>query len=295
MNRAVFLGVFFIGCCAGIFCAAQPSFAIHAHRGGRGLMPENTIAAMRDAIDRGVPVLEMDLQMTRDHQIIVAHDPTLNSNYTTTPSGDSLSRQVAKSILLYQLDYKTLLGYDVGVKFNPEFPRQQKMRATIPLLSALLDSTESYARKKGRNIRYNIEIKSSEKADGRYYPDLDTYVNLAMSVIESKKMADRVIIQSFDRRALQLLHRQYPNYALSYLISKKESLSPQEQIRKLGFQPAIYSPNVVSVTSEIVRYCHEKGMRIVPGVANELHEIKRLKDMGVDGLITDYSDAVSAL
>ncbi len=94
-------------------------------------------------------------------------------------------------------------------------------------MSVLLDSTEAYARAKGRTIRYNIEIKSKPAGDGVYYPDVASFVNLAMQVIDSKNMADRVVIQSFDTRALQLLHQRYARYALSYLVDGKEKRAPE--------------------------------------------------------------------
>ncbi len=291
MKNSIFFCCFLLA----LHSAAQRPFDLHAHRGGKGLMPENTIPAMLDAIDRGIPVLEMDLQITRDRKVVVAHDPAFNSSYTTTPEGDTLTPQAARKILLYNLSYDSIQKYDVGLKFNHQFPRQKKMKATVALLSDLLDQTEAYAKQRGQSIRYNIEIKSSVKGDGIHYPDLQTYIDLAMAEIEKKGITDRVIIQSFDVRALRILHQKYPRYALSYLVSGKETRSPADLVKALGFTPDIYSPGIFLVTKEMIRYCHQHKMKIIPGVENNLEKVKQLRAMGADGVITDYSDFQSLL
>jgi len=291
----IYKGILILSCLFTATCFGQIKFETQAHRGGRGLMPENTIPAMLDAIDRGVTTLEMDLQLSKDGQVIVSHDPTFNANFATTPQGDTLTSAAAKKIVLYQLSYDSIAKYDVGLKFNPEFPRQKKIAAIKPLLSVLLDSTEAYAKAKGRAVHYNIEIKSRLAGDGIYYPDLAGFVDAAMKVIRQKSMVDKVVIQSFDARALQLLHRKYPEYALSYLIDAKEKRSPSQLIDALGFKPAILSPNSAIVTPEMINDCHQQKLKVIPWTVNDLEEIRRLKKMGADGIITDYPDLFSRL
>lgn len=274
---------------------AQQPFDAQAHRGGRGLMPENTIPAMLDAIDRGITTLEMDLQLSKDRQVIVSHDAAFNSNFATTPQGDTLTKEAARKIVLYQLNYDSIRKYDVGMKFNPEFPRQQKIPVSKPLLSDLLDKTEAYAKQKQRPVYYNIEIKSGPAADGKYYPDLETFIDLAMTVINKKGMTSRVMIQAFDTRALEILHRKYPQYALSYLIGEKEKRPLDELLKNLGFTPPILSPQSSMVTADLVKQCHQQKMKIIPWTVNNLPELQRLKDWGVDGVISDYSDLFSQL
>ena len=108
-------------------------------------------------------------------------------------------------------------------------------------------------------------------------------------------MADKVVIQSFDTRALQLLHSKYPQYALSYLIDAKEKRSPNQLIDALGFKPAILSPNSALVTPEMINNCHQQKLKVIPWTVNDLEEIRKLKKMGVDGIITDYPDLFSRL
>ena len=69
----------------------------------------------------------------------------------------------------------------------------------------------------------------------------------------------------------------------------------QEIINQLGFVPTIYSPNYSLVTDSLIQECHQKNIRIIPWTVNDLNEIKRLKAMGVDGLISDYPNLYKEL
>src|SRR5690606_21774209 len=80
-----------------------PAFDTEGHRGARGLMPENTIAAMIHAIDLGVTTIELDCQVTKDHQVIVSHDNSLNPAHTLKPDGSDLEPRSEKTYTLYQM------------------------------------------------------------------------------------------------------------------------------------------------------------------------------------------------
>jgi glycerophosphoryl diester phosphodiesterase len=91
------------------------TFDFEAHRGGRGLMPENTIAAMRNAISmKEVQTLEMDVHITKDGQVVVSHDPYFNALITTTPEGKYLQHRSTENLILYQMNYADIKKYDVG-------------------------------------------------------------------------------------------------------------------------------------------------------------------------------------
>ncbi len=266
-----------------------PTFDFEAHRGGRGLMPENTIAAMKNAIDLGVTTLEMDVVISKDRKVVVSHDPFFSDVITTTPEGKHLSKQEAPEQLIYQMTYDSIRKYDVGIKPHPDFPRQKKIAAYKPLLSQLIDATEEYTKSKGRTIKYNIEIKSNEKFDGIRHPEPKAFTQLLMQVIKDKNIRDRITIQSFDVRPLQYLHTTYPAVTLSYLV-EKDSGTFQQQLDKLGFIPNIYSPQYAMLTKEIVLQCHAKKMKVVPWTVNTVEEMNALIEMGVDGIISDYPD-----
>jgi glycerophosphoryl diester phosphodiesterase len=270
------------------------NFNKQAHRGGRGLMPENTIASEKNAINYDC-TLEMDLEMSKDKKIVVSHDAYFNSDFSLTPEGDTMTKQDGRSRLIYNMDYDSVAKYDVGMKPHPGFPRQQKMHAIKPLLSVLIDSVEAYAKEKNHVNHYNIEIKSNPKNDGKAYSTLEEYIDSAMKIIVDKGIAPRTMMQSFDVRALQLIHQKYPKIKTSYLVEASDKKDAEGYISELGFTPDIFSPEFSLVTEDLVNEFHKKNILVIPWTPDTLEDIQHLKDMGVDGAITDYPDLYSQL
>ncbi len=268
-----------------------PAFDKEGHRGSRGLMPENTIPAMQKAIDLGVTTLEMDASISKDKKVIVSHDPYFNPDITTTPDGKFLTKEEATKLLLYGMNYDEIKKYDVGLKPHPGFPRQQKLAVHKPLLSDLIKASEAYAKEKGKGpMWYNIETKSKEGGDGIKHPAPEEFVDLLVAVIQAEGIASRTIIQSFDFRTLQVVHKKYPSFKTSMLIEGNDRRSLDEQLKDLGFVPFVYSPHYSLVTTQLIKACHEKGMKVVPWTVNKKDEIANLKALGVDGIISDYPD-----
>jgi glycerophosphoryl diester phosphodiesterase len=272
----------------------QFPFDFEAHRGGRGLMPENTIPAMKNAVDLNVTTLEMDVIISKDNKVVVSHDPFFSEAITTTPDGKHLTKKEAEEHLLYNMTYDSIKKYDVGVKPHPGFPQQRKIATYKPLLFELIDSIEAYAKNKATSMRYNIEIKSQESTDGTRHPDPKTFSDMLIAILDSKKVVDRTIVQSFDIRPLQYIHKARPSIKLSYLV-ENTSTSLQEQLDKLGFIPNAYSPNYPMLTRDVVKQCHEKGMVVIPWTVNTIKEMNALIAMGVDGIISDYPNLFAQL
>ncbi|MHA4809950.1 glycerophosphodiester phosphodiesterase family protein [Flavitalea flava] len=269
-------------------------FDREGHRGCRGLMPENTIPAMLHAIDLNVTTLEMDVHITRDSQVVLSHDPWFNSEITTKPDGRYIDSAEPKFIL-YDMTYDRIRKFDVGRKPYPKFPRQEKLPVAKPLLSDLIDSVEAYCQKQNKSVFYNIEVKSDPRGDSLYHPKPDRFVDLLMQVLNRKQIARQVIVQSFDMRSLQYLHAHYPDQKTSLLIDEGNARSFDEQIAALGFTPTVYSPHYSLVTDVLLKACHQKEVLVVPWTVNELPAMKKLKDLGVDGLISDYPDLYAGL
>lgn len=265
---------------------AQPTLDRQGHRGTRGLMPENTIPAMKKALDLGVRTLELDVVISKDNQVLVSHDTYMSADIATKPDGTPVTAAEQKSINLYQLTYEQIRTYDVGSKPHPQFPQQQKFRAYKPLLAELIDSVEAYAKAKKLPLpKYNIEIKSAPATDDTYHPAPEAFVRLVLPICQ-QKLGTRFNIQSFDARPLQLIHKQAPAVTLAYLTVNPKSV--RENIETLGFTPAIYSPYYKTVTDETVKQCHVQHMQIIPWTVNTKEEIDQLVKLGVDGIITDY-------
>jgi glycerophosphoryl diester phosphodiesterase len=260
-----------------------------AHRGGRGLMPENTIAAMLAVMDnKKVSTLEMDLAITKDKQVVVSHDPILNPLITTKPDGTYIKANELNKNIIYQMDYVTLEKYDVGLKIHPGFTGQKKLAASIPTLSSLIDSVETKSKTIGRKMNYNIEIKSVDGKDIIEHPAPDEFVELVVNILQNKNILNRTSIQSFDLRPLRVLHEKYPSIKTSYLVFGAESANAEKQIALLGFKPTIYSPEYKYVNKAMVDYCHQKNIQVIPWTVNTKEEINALIELKVDGIITDY-------
>jgi glycerophosphoryl diester phosphodiesterase len=272
------------------------SFDKEGHRGCRGLMPENTIPAMIKALDLGVNTLEMDAVISGDKKVVVSHDPYFNHEITTKPDGSYVTEQEERSLNIYRMSYEEIKRYDVGLKPHPRFPNQQKMKAVKPLLEELIDSAEAYSREHHLPpVLYNIETKSKPATDNEYHPAPEEFVELLMNVILSRKIESRVVIQSFDPRTLQVIHRKYPFMKTSLLIEDYDKRSLQEQLNELGFTPDIYSPEYSHISDQLIKDCHSLHMKVLPWTVNDKATIQKLKSMGVDGVITDYPNLFGEL
>jgi glycerophosphoryl diester phosphodiesterase len=270
-------------------------FDKQGHRGCRGLMPENTIPAMLHAMALGVTTLEMDVVITADSQVVLSHDPFFNHEISTLnagkPNQQGFSAADEKKYRIYGMTYSEVSAIDVGLKPHPRFPRQQKLAAVKPLLTAVFDSVLAFAERTHRPIPFfNIETKCTPEGDGKLHPAPKEFVELLVTVIRAKKMEDRVTIQSFDFRTLQYLHVTYPAIHTAMLIEGDDKRPFQEQLADLKFTPTIYSPAFERVTPELIRNCHEQGIKIIPWTVNQKEKILELKAAGVDGIITDYPD-----
>lgn len=282
-----------------ILCCLQASaqkqkFDIQGKAGARGIMPENTIEGMLKALDLGVNTLEMDAVISRDKQVVLSQEPYFNNEISLMPNGKPISFKDQKKYNIYKMDYAEVKKFDVGSKVHARFPGQMKFKAYKPLLSTMMDAVEAYVKQhKLAKPIYSIETKMIKNGDNDFQPEPAEFVELIMDVVNGKKMAKRVIIQSFDMRTLQYLHEKYPKVKTSLLIDEKEPF--EGYIEKLGFKPTIYSPYSVLVGKGLVDRCHAMGIKIIPWTVNTVKEIKYFQSLGVDGIITDFPNIMSQL
>ncbi|MGG9960594.1 glycerophosphodiester phosphodiesterase family protein [Ferruginibacter sp. SUN106] len=265
------------------------AFDKEGHRGCRGLMPENTIPAMLNAIGLGVTTLEMDICFSKDKKAFLSHEPFFNHEITTTPDGSFITEKEEKNYNMYNMDYSSIIKYDVGMKPHPRFPQQQKMKAIKPLLADVFEAVKKDMVTRRRPFPYfNIETKTTPATDNIFHPAPAEFVELLMKVIKENGMEDLVIIQSFDFRTLQYLHLHYATIKTAMLIEDFDKRSFEEQLTALGFTPTIYSPAYVLATEAVIKKCHDQNIKIIPWTVNDKKEIDRLKALGVDGVISDY-------
>ncbi|MDN3693243.1 glycerophosphodiester phosphodiesterase family protein [Chryseobacterium tructae] len=289
------------------------SFDNQAHRGGKSLYPENTIPAMKNALKMNVTTLEMDLAITKDKKVILSHDSFLSPELVTKPDGTSIPKDSGFYYKMYEMPYAQIKTFDVGLKKLDNYPDQKKMKVHKPLFSDIIDACESYSRELKRPLPYyNIETKTRPFSDNIFHPEPKEFVDLMMKIIVKKGIQDRVIIQSFDPRTLEIIHKEYPKIMTALLVEKVDDKKlaqqqyyfkniPVEKFRAypnhlngvagdmkfLSFTPTIYSPDHRLVTAELVQECHSLGMKVIPWTVNTKERLQELKSMGIDGVISD--------
>ena len=303
MKKLLFLSFVLMGCDAIQIVTTTPGtpappdppvatalpFNIQGHRGARGLMPDNTIPSFMKGLDAGATTLEMDAAITKDEQVIISHDPFFVHNVANRPEGKKIKQEEEKNLNMYRMNYNEIKSYELGTQGDPSFPYQQKVKTYVPLLAEVIDSAEAHAKATKRPLPYyNIEIKSHRPFDNIFYPEVGKYVDLVIAVILKKHVEKRVIIQSFDVRALKYVHQKYPGLTLELNLDNLGSRTLADTLNSIGFVPNLYSTNYRIVTDQLIKQVQEKGMKIIPYVVNDINEMKRLKAMGVDGLMTDY-------
>lgn len=263
-------------------------FDIQGHRGCRGLLPENSLPAFRKALELGVTTLEMDLVISKDKKVIVSHEPYFNHEITLTPEGKEIEEREEKSFNLYCLDHEAIKAFDCGTRIHPRFPGQKKINVYKPLLSDVIELAEAYAEGHGKTIHYNVEVKSTPEGDNIFHPPVEEFCDLVCEAIGVGGIRERTLIQSFDLRALTYLHTHHPEFSLSLLV--ENPLSPDFNIRILGFVPQVYSPDFRLVDKALIQYAHDVHMKVIPWTVNDAASVRSLISLGVDGIITDYPD-----
>lgn len=257
-----------------IFCFKVMAFDWQGHRGARGLYPENTIGSMEAALRYPVSTLELDVVISKDHKVVVSHEPWINPKIC---KGEKKN--------LYQLTYDEIIKFDCGSLGHPDFPQQQRASVGKPLLSKLLNKF------KNKDIKFNVEIKSSKKNEKKgFQPDYQKFSDLVIKELREKLPDNRFTIQSFDWRTLQYIHENYPSINLVAL--KEGHFKAENILKELGFSPYAFSPYYKSLSSEDIIHFHKNKVLVIPWTVNSVPEMKALIKMGVDGIITDYPNLI---
>lgn len=272
------------------------TFWKEGHRGAKGLMPENTIPAMIKAVQHNADFIEVDLYVTKDGQLLVAHDPYPNIRHTTYEDGREITAEEAKTFVWHQMNYEDIQKFDVGSKKYEGLDEQENLKVSMPLFGDLIDSVEAYTKAHGlKPVIYNIELKSSAHYDTiGYNATPEVLVDKTIELMKSKDVGDRYYIQSFDKRALIYTKQKYPNVPIGFLTGDP-NVSMQQHLDELGFIPDMYIPAAGITTKELVDSAHAKGMKFVNWTVNKPEEMQKLIDWGVDGIITDYMNRLDSV
>jgi glycerophosphoryl diester phosphodiesterase len=184
------------------------------------------------------------------------------------------------------MTYEELQRYDVGrirpgSEYARRFPHQRPVDGTpIPRLAQLFAIVPP-------SVKFNIETKLVPDApDETLAPE--PFARALIAEVRKAGVAARTTIQSFDFRSLKVVEREAPEIATAYLTSGKSS--DPAAVRDAGAR--IWSPDLRDLNEEKVAAARAAGLRIVAWTVNEPAEIRRMLDLKVDGLISDYPDRV---
>ena len=257
---------------------------VQGHRGTRGNLPENTLAAFKRALEIGVDTLEMDCGVTKDGVVVVHHDRRLNPDVARGPDGKWV---VAPAPTIHELTFEQLQKYDVGrirpgSEYAKRFPLQQPIDGTrIPRLSELFSITRQ------TKVRFNIETKllptHPEETLGP-----EAFARALIAEVKKAGMEKRVTIQSFDFRTLKIVEREAPEIETVYLTEVTEA--EPAKIHAVGAK--IWSPDFHAITPYVMKEVRRLGMRVVVWTPNEPADIQKMIEAGVDGIISDYPERV---
>ncbi|VTU23027.1 glycerophosphodiester phosphodiesterase [Variovorax sp. RA8] len=292
-----------LAACSALAPGPRQAFDLQAHRGGRALAPENTLAAFDNAMDIGVSTLELDIGLTADGVVVISHDTVLNPDHTRDANGAFLP---AKGPAIRTLTFSQLQAYDVG-RIDPATPYGKQFALQvprdgerIPALAALFDRVRA---RNATQVRFNIETKlDPARPDETAAPDL--MVRSLLAEIDKAGMGPRVTVQSFDWRTLALVGQWAPQLQRAYLTTGRTLRDPRWtsglRLEDFGSAPRLvkaaagtapgkvtWSPAFNDLTAAQVREAQALGFQVVPWTVNQRADMARLMDWQVDGIITD--------
>lgn len=294
-----------------MWCAgAALAFDAQGHRGARGLSPENTLAGMEQALAIGVTTLEFDVVLSADGVPLVSHDTAPNPDIARDASGKWLQ---TRGKPFHQLSQADIASLDVG-RINPssryarDFANQVPQDGErIPTLASLFELTKRLG---ASHVRFNIELKLDPSRPDES-PQPDAFVRAVMAVINSHGMASRTTLQSFDWRVLKASQSIAPGLRLSFLSAQLARFNTLADgawtsgMKLADFEDApamvaaaggkLWSPNFNDLSQSTLARARSLNLRVIPWTVNEVSDMARLIDWGVDGLITDYPDRLRSV
>lgn len=233
-----------------------------AHRGFSGNYPENTMLAFSKAVEADCDGIETDLHLTKDGVIVICHDETIDR--TSNETG-----------FIHDYTYEELCKFDFGIKFGREFQGEK-----IPSLDELLDYV------KDKNLLINLELKN----------DMINYDGLEKKVIDKVyefKLEKNVILSSFNHYSMVKV-KQYNSSIKTGLLYSGILYNVYEYIKSVGAD-ALHPSFSELIDEKMVNDIKKNGIRINTYNVNKEEDMKRLIELNIDGIITDYPDKLNNL
>ncbi len=233
---------------------------IASHRGGGATAPENTLPAITAALDGGFGYVEVDVALTADGEAVLMHDATVDR--TTDGHGRVASLTLAE-----------VRALDAGRWFGPEFAGTR-----VPTLAEFLDVLA------GSHGRAIVELKGVWDAAA---------IAAALDGMIARELERRVLIASFDARTLALAAAA-SDVVQRLLILKHVPLDVVAAAAEAGVRGIIVERKAVLARPDIVDEVHAAGGRVVVYTLNRDSQWDAVTALGVDGIVTDDPQTLSA-
>lgn len=247
-------------------CGVNDGFTIIAHRGASAYYPENTLASFDGAIQLGAEMVELDVQLSRDGEVIVFHDETLSR------CTDGRGRTAAHTL-------SELKKLDAGIRFGAEF------RGTrIPTLEEALSFCDG-------KIAVNIEIKAGV-VTGTVTGGIE---EKCLNIVEKAGMGRHVVFSSFDPRALRHLREIDKNSAVAVLYDKKHHGSQLPSEITAMFEADSFNCKQREISRKWLDDFRRKGISVNVYTVNEARGMRRLLGAGVEGIFTNRPDVLKTV
>lgn len=227
---------------------------VTAHRGFSRIAPENTMPAFQAALDSGADYIELDVQLTRDGQLVVFHDDTIER--TTNGRG-----------VLTNYTYEQLQTFSAGAWFGKD---EEFKDVKIPLFDDVLELV-------GRDILLNIEIKRSG--------NVNETAEKVVELIEAHGIVDSCYVTSFSYPALKKVKQLNPKIKTALIAN----LAAATSYSHLPYIDAV-SMNYLFVNQSTVNSAHHNGKRIFVWTVDRQSEMQKMMALGVDNIITNRPD-----
>jgi glycerophosphoryl diester phosphodiesterase len=229
---------------------------VWAHRGASAHAPENTLAAFELAKTAGADGIELDVMLDRDGTVVVFHDHELT-----------------------RLCGRPGRMEDLGTTARKELRVQGEC---VPTLAEVFDMLG--------DLEINVEIKVERVARAAQL------VEATANVIRQSGRADQTLVSSFDPVALVQFHRFLPDIALAYLFAKEQALPIRRGWVSQWIGASVVHPDHRLCTEKMVKTWHTAGMPINAWTVDDAAELRRLNDVGIDGVFTnDPAHALAVL
>lgn len=234
-----------------------------AHRGASGHAPENTMAAFRKGVDMKADYIEIDVQMTKDGELVVIHDTTVDR--TTNGTGKVID-----------LTLEEIRQLDAGSWFNEDYAGEK-----VPTFEEVL------AEYRGK-VGILVELKAPELYPGMEEKIADALIDKNMN----KSGNNKIILQSFNHESMKKSKELLPNLSHGVLLGKSWATVTEEQLDQFATYADYFNPTMYIVTPELVDDVHEAGMDIYSYTSRSQAQALHLYNLDVDGIISDYPEHV---